>query len=558
MATGPDLLDRSPKGVGRTRASWATGLAGVVAVGVTLALLELAAGLLAGVPSLVSSVGEFFIPYTPEWLKDWAIEQFGTSDKGVLVAGVVGVSLLLGGLLGRAAERNPALPPAVFLGVAVFGMVAATMTAGTALLPTTLAVVVAAVAGLVALTQLVARAPRTDAGDETPHPSVDGAPDHTPHHTADDTADDGTRGASSGPDDGALGRRGFLAASGAVAVGAGLVGAGGRDLLRRRAAEVAQRNASVMIPTPGDLAAPVTAANRFEVPGLTPVVVPNGEFYRIDTALQVPLVDPTTWQLRIHGMVDREVVLTYEDLVERDLVERYVTLSCVSNEVGDDLVGNASWWGTLLAPLLEEAGVQPGATQVVGRSVDGWTAGFPTEAALDGRDALLAVGMNGEPLPAEHGYPARLVVPGLYGYVSATKWISEIELTTLEGFDAYWVPRGWAKLGPVKTQSRIDVPRPGSTIEPGSTVVAGVAWAPGRGISAVEVSIDDGDWQPAELTEPLSEDAWLQWRAEVELEEGSHTVAVRATDGDGQVQTAELAPVRPDGATGHHTIRVTA
>ena len=551
MATAPDLLDRPPSGGTRPRATWATGLAGVVAVGATLALLELAAGLVAGVPSLVSSVGEFFIPYTPEALKDWAIEQFGTSDKGVLVGGVVVVSLLLGGALGRAAERNPALPPAAFLGIGLFGLVTAAMTAGTSLLPTALAVVVAAATGLVVLTQLVARAPRAAGDGPAPTAAADTGPD-----LGSSVADD--PGAGTPQDDGALGRRGFLAATGAVAVGAGLVGAGGRDLLRRRAVEVAQRSASVMIPTPDDLAPAVTAANRLDVPGLTPIVVPNGEFYRIDTALQVPLVDPTTWQLRIHGMVDRELVLTYEDLVERDLVERYVTLSCVSNEVGDDLVGNAGWWGTLLAPLLEEAGVQPGATQVVGRSVDGFTAGFPTEAAFDGRDAMVAVGMNGEPLPAEHGYPARLVVPGLYGYVSATKWLSEIELTTLEGFDAYWIPRGWAKLGPVKTQSRIDVPRSGASVEPGSTVVAGVAWAPGRGISAVEVSVDDGDWQPAELTEPLSEDAWLQWRVEVELEEGSHTIAVRATDGDGETQTAELAPVRPDGATGHHTIRVTA
>ena len=550
MATAPDLLDRPPSGDVRPRAAWATGLAGVVAVGATLALLELAAGLVAGVPSLVSSVGEFFIPYTPEALKDWAIEQFGTSDKGVLVGGVVVVSLLLGGALGRAAERNPALPPAAFLGIGLFGLVAAAMTAGTSLLPTVLAVVVAAATGLVVLTQLVARAPRAEGAVSARTAGAEAGSDLGPAMSDD-------AGADTPQDRGELGRRGFLAATGAVAVGAGLVGAGGRDLLRRRAVEVAQRSASVMIPTPDDLAPAVTAANRFDVSGLTPIVVPNGEFYRIDTALQVPLVDPTTWQLRIHGMVDRELVLTYEDLVERDLVERYVTLSCVSNEVGDDLVGNAGWWGTLLAPLLEEAGVQPGATQVVGRSVDGFTAGFPTEAALDGRDAMVAVGMNGEPLPAEHGYPARLVVPGLYGYVSATKWLSEIELTTLEGFDAYWIPRGWAKLGPVKTQSRIDVPRSGAFVEAGGTVVAGVAWAPDRGISAVEVRVDEDEWQPAQLTEPLSDDAWVQWRVEVDLVEGSHTIAVRATDGLGETQTAELAPVRPDGATGHHTIRVT-
>jgi DMSO/TMAO reductase YedYZ molybdopterin-dependent catalytic subunit len=236
------------------------------------------------------------------------------------------------------------------------------------------------------------------------------------------------------------------------------------------------------------------------------------------------------------------------------MVERYITISCVSNEVGGGLVGNAKWLGVPLADVLEMAGVSAGAEQVVGRSVDDFTVGFPVDAVFDGRQAMLAVGMNGEPLPFEHGFPARLVVAGLYGYVSATKWLSDIELTTWDGFDAYWIPRGWSKEGPVKTQSRIDTPR--GNVGVGPRAIAGVAWAPGRGISAVEVRVDEGAWMQAELSEPLSEEAWRQWNVPWDPSPGSYTLQVRATDGTGQTQTADLAPVAPDGATGYHTVRV--
>jgi hypothetical protein len=236
------------------------------------------------------------------------------------------------------------------------------------------------------------------------------------------------------------------------------------------------------------------------------------------------------------------------------LVDRYVTIACVSNEVGGDLVGNARWTGVRLVDVLDQAGVRPEATQIVGRSVDGWTSGFPTELAYDGRDPLIAVGMNGEPLPARHGFPARLIVPGLYGYVSATKWLAEIELTRWEDFDAYWVPRGWSKEGPIKTQSRIDHPRRGERISAPDAVFAGVAWAPGRGISRVDVRVDAGDWIEAELTTPLSGDAWVQWRVAIPVDPGEHTVTVRATDGTGATQTSETQRPAPDGATGHHRV----
>jgi DMSO/TMAO reductase YedYZ molybdopterin-dependent catalytic subunit len=292
------------------------------------------------------------------------------------------------------------------------------------------------------------------------------------------------------------------------------------------------------------------------VEGVAPFVTPNSDFYRIDTALLVPQVRTEGWTLRVHGMVDRELELTFDELLARDLVEADVTLACVSNEVGGDLVGNARWLGARLDDLLREAGVQRGATQVVPRSADGFAAGFPTQVAMDGRDALVAVGMNGEPLPLEHGFPARLVVPGLYGYVSATKWLTEIELTRLGDFDSYWVRRGWAKEAPIKTQSRIDTPRSGASLRTGRVPVAGVAWAQSRGIRTVEVRVDDGPWRPARLGAGVGDDTWRQWVYDWDVHEGNHTLAVRATDGDGDTQTGEREAPIPSGATGWHTIEV--
>ena len=256
-------------------------------------------------------------------------------------------------------------------------------------------------------------------------------------------------------------------------------------------------------------------------------------------------------------MVDNEIELTFADILERTQVEEIVTLSCVSNEVGGDLVGNARWQGVLLADLLAEAGPQEGAEQVVGISVDGFTAGFPLEVAMDGRPAMIAIGMNGEPLPVVHGFPARLVVPGLYGYVSATKWLSEIRLTTWDGFDGYWIPRGWGKEGPIKTQSRIDVPRSGASLTAGPNAIAGVAWAPTRGIERVEVQVDDGEWQEARLGEETTDNSWRQWVVEWDAPVGDHEIRVRATDGNGDTQTEDIAPPAPDGATGWHDITVT-
>jgi DMSO/TMAO reductase YedYZ molybdopterin-dependent catalytic subunit len=302
----------------------------------------------------------------------------------------------------------------------------------------------------------------------------------------------------------------------------------------------------------------VPAAASFDVAGITPIVVPNEDFYRIDTALSIPRIDLQEWTLSITGMVDRPYTIGYADLLDMRMVERDVTLSCVSNRVGGGLVGNARWQGVPLKEILDRAGVSENAQQLVGRSVDDFTVGFPVEAVYDGREALVAVGMNDEPLPFEHGFPARLVVAGLYGYVSATKWLSEIELTTWDGFDAYWVPRGWAKEAPIKTQSRIDTPAASDEVYPGLNVVAGVAWAPNRGISRVEVQLgEDAEWVEADLSAPLSEDTWVQWKVDWDIPEaGRNLITCRATDGEGATQTSEIVPPAPDGATGWHMTRV--
>ena len=316
-------------------------------------------------------------------------------------------------------------------------------------------------------------------------------------------------------------------------------------------------------PPPPPTTQPPPARNRAgyydsTVTGISPIVTPNSDFYRIDTALVVPSVDVNSWELSVSGMVNNPYTMTFRELIDMGLVETPVTLSCVSNKVGGHLVDNAVWRGVPLADVLNRAGVKNGATQIVGRSVDNWNSGFPTEYAFDGRVALVAVAMNGEPLPREHGFPVRLVIAGLYGYVSATKWLEEIRLTTWEGFDSYWVPRGWAKRGPIKTQSRIDVPRRGASVRAGRVAVAGIAWAPTRSIERVEVQIDDGPWVSAELSNNMSVNSWRQWVYAWDATPGKHRIRCRATDGTGSTQTSEERPPAPDGATGWHTIEVTA
>ncbi|MGB5758465.1 MAG: molybdopterin-dependent oxidoreductase, partial [Acidimicrobiales bacterium] len=355
-------------------------------------------------------------------------------------------------------------------------------------------------------------------------------------------------------------RRSFLNWAGVVGVTAAVAAAGSREIRSRSSAAAARAEIDIATTSNDELQQLVTAANSGPVgstPGITPIVIPGEDFYLIDTALTTPQVDPANWSLTIRGLVDNELTYSYDELLDRSKTIAPVTLSCVSNEVGGNLVGNAIWTGVPLAELLDEAGVRPEATQIASRSVDGWSCGFPTEAAYDGRTAMVAVAMNDEPLPLRRGFPARLVVSGLYGYVSATKWLEEIELTTIEGFDGYWIPRGWSKLGPVKTQSRIDTPRTGDRFDPGTAVpIAGVAWAPDKGITKVEVLIDDGEWQEATLGESLGPDAWIQWLLPWTAVEGKHVIQVRATDGTGETQTSTPAPPAPNGASGWHRVGI--
>jgi DMSO/TMAO reductase YedYZ molybdopterin-dependent catalytic subunit len=358
-------------------------------------------------------------------------------------------------------------------------------------------------------------------------------------------------------------RRKFLAAAGVTAVTAAAAGVGGELLVGKplRARLPAARRAVPAPPlkAPELKIAPMTplpADETLNIAGLSPFYTPDSQFYRVDTALVVPQVKASTWQLRIHGMVDKPVILTFDDLLRRPMVEHDVTLTCVSESVGGSYIGNARWQGILLADVLREAGIQSGADQIVMRDVNGMTIGVATDPVLDGRTSLLAVGMNGQLLPAEHGYPVRAVIPGLYGYVSATKWVVDMELTTFGAYDAFWVKQGWSQQGPIKTESRIDVPKAGGTSPAaGQVMIAGVAWAQHRGIAAVQVSVD-GTWYDAKLAVQDTIDTWRQWYYRWDATPGPHVLRVRATDQTGYTQTAVAHRTEPNGATGYHTVNV--
>jgi DMSO/TMAO reductase YedYZ molybdopterin-dependent catalytic subunit len=497
---------------------------GLVATGAGLGVAELVVGLVQGSSSPVVPVGQEFIDYTPKWLKEWAIEQFGTNDKAVLIAGALIVILILGAIIGILAVRGArGMAYGLTVAVGVVGSWAVLIRPE----PTIAKLLPTLVGTAVSLGVLWWLAPRPGPPDETGRPTM------------------------IGPD-----RRQFL--QGAVGIGSIAAITGGIGWTWRRRFEIDQERAQLVLPevSPDEAAAAIVDEFSLGVEGIESFVVPNDRFYRIDTALVVPQVAVDSWKLNIDGLVDTPMELTFQDLLDRPQIERNITLSCVSNPVGGDLVGNAVWQGVRLADILDEAGLQEGAEQVVSRSTDGWTCGSPIEAIMDGRDAMLAIAMNGEPLPARHGYPVRIVVPGLFGYVSATKWVSEIRLTRWDDFDAYWVPRGWAKRGPVKTMSRIDTPRSGAKRD-GVIPIGGVAWAVHRGVSAVEVRIDEGEWRTAELGSVPSADTWVQWvyRWDTDgVERGSHAVEVRAIDGEGEPQPAEPKAVAPDGAQGYHRI----
>ncbi len=506
----------TPPTASRARAA----VSGVVAGAVALGIAELLAGILPDAASPVIAIGDLVISLQPPGAKQLMVELFGDADKLVLNLAIVAVALAAAAVIGLLARRHPSAGPIGFGGFGLLAL-AAGLRDPLAEAVTTLIVIGVAVAVAIGVLRLLLRIAASESGPAAEMPD--------------------------------WGRRRFLGASiafGAVAVGSGLIG---RALLEGRSTAAATE-----LPPAAEPLSPPPSSASLDVGGITPIVTPNDQFYRIDTALLIPHPDVSEWQLRVKGLVDTEFALTYDELLAMPLVEQYITIACVSNEVGGDLVGNALWRGVRLKELFERAGVQPEATQVVGRSVDGFTVGFPLSHAIAAdREPLVAVGMNGEALPARHGFPARLIVPGLFGYVSATKWLSEIELTTWEGFDAYWVPLGWSKTGPILTQSRIDTPRDGERRSEGSVPIAGVAWAPDRGVAAVEVRIDEGEWLAAETSTPISGATWVQFVHRWDATPGDHVIQVRATDGEGDVQTDERTQPAPDGARGHHTIRVT-
>lgn len=542
-------------------------VAGVVAAAVALGAGELVVGAV-GVddPSLVSAVGSEFIDRIGASIKDLAIELFGTNDKLALVVGIVVVSLLLGAGLGVLARRRFWIGAAGFAAFGVVGYLAyraeelGNDTVGLA------ASVVAVAAGASALWWLLASAERATVAAADMRAAVassigtsaGGSTDHGPVDDGVWSVGDGRLVPSprSSMELGAVARRAFLATAAALGAGAAAMALVGRRLAGGGASERAR--SQVVLPPPSSEAPKV--AESVPVGEVSPYITANGDFYRIDTALSIPQTSLESWRLSVGGLVENPFEITHAELLEMPSVEETVTIACVSNQIGGRLVGNAVWQGVPLSALLERAGVRPDVAgaegQVVGRSLDGWTAGFPMDVASDGRVAMVAYAMNGEPLPVSHGFPARLIVAGLYGYVSATKWLAEIEITRWDDFDGYWVPLGWSKEGPIKTMSRIDVPAAGADLVAGPVPIAGVAWAPTRGISKVEVRIGDGRWETCELGDVASANTWVQWKYDWDARPGDHVISVRATDGTGETQTSEVARPAPDGASGWHARRV--
>ena len=555
------------------------GLAGVAAAGLAVGIAEVVAVWTGPLSAPLLAVGGVVVDNVPPGVKDFGVQVFGVHDKTALITGtaillaayafglgvlavrrwwaaLVGIGLfavigVASALTRHDAGIEAALPTLVGAGLTVWVLRYLLDLAGAGM--TTAAPARAAVPATVGGGRAATAAGGSSGGSAAGVTTQDSpAAGDGPDHDAAVAANKGTRAPAYEEID-AEGRRRFLRALGITAGVAIVAGVGGRLLTSRKA--VTKAREAVVLPTARQTPPPLPSG--VQAPGATPYISANKDFYRIDTSLYPPQVDPSTWQLRIHGMVRNPITITWEQLLQRPMIERYITLTCVSNEVGGDLVGNALWLGTPIRELLDEAGPLPGADQVVQRSVDGWTCGSPTATLRDGRDALLAVGMNGEALPVDHGFPVRMVVPGLYGYVSACKWITEIELSRFSDFDAYWVPRGWSQQAPIKTESRIDTPRDGAQRDAGTVVVAGVAWAQHRGISKVEVQIDQEPWVAATLAETVSSDTWRQWSYPWQATNGNHTIRVRATDNTGQTQTSTPADPAPNGATGWHSVQVT-
>ncbi|MFN2495677.1 MAG: molybdopterin-dependent oxidoreductase [Pseudonocardiaceae bacterium] len=502
-----------------------TALVGLLSVAAALGVGHLVAGLVSPSASPLLAVGSSAIDLTPSWLKEFAVREFGTYDKLVLLLSM-GVVIALFGVVAGLLSRRSAVPGLVLLTVlgGVGGL--AVLSRPTPDVLDALAPLAALITGVGVFAALHRRA----------------RPDRAP-------ASDG------GPDRGPVSRRGLLVGSAAVAVGAGLAGAGGQLLSNRGNVEASRRAVGQIVP---DVPAPaIPAGADFAADGSPSFITPNRDFYRVDVNLVLPQLRAEDWRLRIHGMVDRELTLDWSELTSRRLVERTVTMTCVSNEIGGPFLSTANFTGVLLADILQEAGIQRGADQVFTTSVDGWTCGTPTADVADpARQAMLVIGMNGEPLPVDHGFPVRMLVPGLYGFVSATKWIVDLELTTFAAKRAYWLQRDWGQRAPIKTMSRIDNPGSFGQVGP-DTPITGIAWAQTRGIERVEVRIDRGEWREAELSTEVNPETWRMWRLAGRLAPGLHRVEVRATDKTGYTQTEDRAAPIPDGATGWHSVQFT-
>jgi DMSO/TMAO reductase YedYZ molybdopterin-dependent catalytic subunit len=500
----------------------AKSLAGIAAAAVALGVTELVAVAFGPQADARTAVGSAVIDLTPGPVREWAIRTFATADKLALSVLVLAVIAMIAAMTAMWETRRVPVGSAAIVVAGILGCAAVLSRAG-ATLADVVPTLVGTACGVAVLRLLTS-------GRFTREPDQADAPD---------SAD--------------RGRRLWLVTLGFLGAGA-LSGVGGAVLSRLLTSVSGDREAFAL-PRVNVAAPPVPAAVQPKGVALPSFVTSNADFYRIDTALSVPQLSRSDWQLKIHGMVDREITYRFPDLDRFEVVEKLVTLTCVSNPVGGHLISNATWTGYRVRDLLAEAGVHSDADMVLSMSIDGFTAGTPVDALADDRDALLAVGMNGEPLPTAHGYPARLVVPGLYGYVSATKWVVDLELTRFDRADAYWTQLGWSPRGPIKTESRIDVPRSGQDVAHGPVTFGGVAWAQNRGVRAVDVRVDEGDWKPADLGASYSNDTWRLWSFPWQASQpGSHTVTVRATDNTGAVQTSVAADPVPDGASGWHTV----
>jgi DMSO/TMAO reductase YedYZ molybdopterin-dependent catalytic subunit len=570
-------------------------IAGLLTAAVSIGVGQLVAGITGPDGSPVVAVGSLSIDHAPPAVKDFAITAFGSHDKLVLVSGILVVLAIFAAVIGAVAVRRLSYG---MIGLAIFGAVgllAATTrpdSTATDVLPT----LAGTLAGGVALFYLVRAA-----GTATPSqpPAVAGRPGsgrpgsgqagtgRAGSATAATTGSPEPDGSPASQRPGGSGhsagggppprgrpsqpprprprpeppgrrlqpeRRTFLRTGAAAAGAAAVAGLGGRFLSER--SSVAQDRASLRVPVPARPGPVLPAGTQFDIPGLSPFITPNSSFYRVDTAIVLPQVPSTSWTLRIHGMVEKEMEISFRELIRRPLIEDYVTLCCVSNPVGGPYVGNARWLGASVASLLRQAGIRAGADQLLCTSADGFTSGTPVQTVMDGRDAMLAIAMNGTALPVAHGFPVRMVVPGLYGYVSACKWITDIEVTTFAANHAYWTVRGWDQQAPIKTESRIDVPNGLTTLRPGKIAVAGVAWAQHKGVAAVEVRADGGPWHEARLATVPDIDTWRQWVWEWDAIPGNHLLQARATDKTGYTQTALQAQPAPNGASGYPGVSV--